>query len=80
MAESGSYGRAALITSPVLRPDHSEGPRSAEWVRDNFDTILALHGGGENAVDEQWSFMDQFGKKNTGTPFGRKKPRRRSAL
>jgi hypothetical protein len=79
VAEGGSYGRASLALSPQLKPHFSEGPKNAEWVRDNFDTILSLSAGGENTMDG-WVFQDGFARKNRGTPFGRKVHRSAAAL
>ena len=39
-----------------MKPHFSEGPKNAEWIRDNFDTILSLSAEGENKIDE-WTLQ-----------------------
>ena len=67
VAEMGVFGRAALMKGPLLN-SRREGPKSVEWIRNNWDQIMAI----DNAPTNGWSIYDNSFKKNNGVPFGRK--------
>ena len=52
----GCNNRGLVSRRPQVKPHFSEGPKNAEWIRDNFDTILSLSAEGENKIDE-WTLQ-----------------------
>ena len=51
------------MKGPLL--NSREGPKSVEWIRNNWDQIMAI----DNAPTNGWSIYDNSFKKNNGVPF-----------
>merc|ERR550514_1481296 len=67
-AEMGNFGRVALVKGA------KGGPKSVEWVRDNWDTIMALDENGNQDIKSAAGFIEMGpgGRKPEGLPFGRR--------
>jgi NAD(P)-dependent dehydrogenase (short-subunit alcohol dehydrogenase family) len=80
-AEMGRFGRVAVVKGPILKGAAAGGkgvePKSAEWVRDNWDQIMGLEDG-QKVMDSSWHEMDYPFTVSKPTPYGRIKRSRKS--